>query len=83
MVFAVAPAHPLASAPGPLAEAVIAAHRAAIVADTSRKLPARNAGVLSGQDALVVPDFRIFSCWLYVPLWILMVVPGTALSIAA
>lgn len=57
MVFAVAPAHPLAWAPGPLAEAAIAAHRAVIVADTSRKLPARNAGVLTGQDALVVPDF--------------------------
>ena len=57
MVFAVAPVHPLASAPDPLAESVIAAHRAVIAADSSRKLPARSAGVLSGQDTLVVPDF--------------------------
>ena len=57
MVFAVAPGHPLASAPGPLAESAIATHRAVIAADSSRRLPARSAGVLSGQDALVVPDF--------------------------
>ena len=57
LVFAVAPSHPLAARRRPLAEAEIAAHRAVVAADTSRRLPARSVGVLSGQDALVVPDF--------------------------
>jgi len=57
LVFAVAPSHPLAAGRGPLAEAEIAAYRAVVAADTSRRLPARSVGVLSGQDALVVPDF--------------------------
>ncbi|CAG0989552.1 HTH-type transcriptional regulator YhaJ [Burkholderiales bacterium] len=56
MVFAVAPSHPIARAREPLSEATIAAHRAVIAADSSRRLPARTAGVLAGQDMLVVPD---------------------------
>lgn len=58
MVFAVAPSHPLASAPAPLAERTIAAHRAVIAADSSRRLPARSAGVLAGQASLVVPGLE-------------------------
>lgn len=55
-VFAVAPAHPLAAARQPLAERDILAHRAIVVADTSRQLLAREAGLVSGQEILVVPD---------------------------
>lgn len=56
-VFAVAPAHPLSSAREPLPAAEILKHRAVVIADTSRQLLARTAGLLSGQDTLVVPDF--------------------------
>jgi DNA-binding transcriptional LysR family regulator len=55
-VFAVAPSHPLAAMPDPLAPEVVAAYRAVAVGDTSRRLPARSSGILSGQDVLVVPD---------------------------
>jgi len=55
-VFAVAPTHPLAAAKQPLAERDILAHRAIVVADTSRQLLAREAGLVSGQEILVVPD---------------------------
>lgn len=55
-VFAVAPAHPLAALPDPLAPEDVLRHRAVAVGDTSRTLPARSSGVLSGQDVLVVPD---------------------------
>lgn len=57
-VFAVAPSHPLAKAPEPLAESVISAHRGVIAADTSRRLPARSLHTLSGQETLVVPDLE-------------------------
>ena len=56
-VFAVAPNHPLAQAREPLPPAEILKHRAVVIADTSRQLLARSAGLLSGQDTLVVPDF--------------------------
>lgn len=55
-VFAVAPDHPLANLPQPLKSADIQRHRAIVVADTSRGLPARTVGLLSGQDTLTVPD---------------------------
>ncbi|MEO8752894.1 MAG: LysR family transcriptional regulator [Casimicrobiaceae bacterium] len=57
-VFAVAPRHPLATAPEPLTEADIARHRAVVVTDTSRRLAPRSMGVLSGQDTLAVPDLE-------------------------
>jgi len=57
-VFAVAPAHPLASAAEPLTRADILAQRAIVVADSSRNLPPRTSGLLSGQDVLTVPDMR-------------------------
>jgi len=53
-VFAVAPGHPLASAPEPLTPDVILAHRAVVVADSSRNLPPRSAGLLTGQETLTV-----------------------------
>ena len=55
-VFAVAPSHPLAALPDPLAPELVSRHRAVAVGDTSRTLPARSSGILSGQDVLVVPD---------------------------
>ncbi|SMF93380.1 DNA-binding transcriptional regulator, LysR family [Methylomagnum ishizawai] len=57
-VFAVAPHHPLAAAPEPLASCDIQAHRAVAVADSSRNLPPRSTGLLSGQDILTVPTLR-------------------------
>lgn len=54
--FAVAPHHPLARAAEPLAEQDILAHRAVVIADTSRQLLAREAGLIGGQDTLIVPD---------------------------
>lgn len=56
LVFVVAPRHPLAAAPEPVAAATIAPHRAIAVGDTSRQLPARSKGILTGQPTLVVPQ---------------------------
>ncbi len=56
-VFAVAPAHPLASMREPLAPAEIQRYRAVAVADTARNQPARSTGLLLGQESLTVPDF--------------------------
>jgi DNA-binding transcriptional LysR family regulator len=56
MVFVVAPRHPLAAAPEPLPEAAILPHRAVVAADSSRRLPPRTVGLLTGQDTLTVPD---------------------------
>jgi len=55
-VFAVAPGHPLARAKEPLTHDDILAHRAAVVADSSRNLPPRTAGLLTGQDTLTVSN---------------------------
>jgi len=55
-VFAVAPSHPLAAAREPLTRADILTHRAVAVADSSRNLPPRTTGLLSGQDTLTVGD---------------------------
>ncbi len=57
-IFAVAPQHPLAQAADPLPAAERGRHRAVVVADSSRRLPARTVGLLSGQDTLTVPDMR-------------------------
>jgi DNA-binding transcriptional LysR family regulator len=57
-VFAVAPEHPLATAPDPIASADILSHRAVVLADTSRNLPPRTTGLLTGQDTLTVPTIR-------------------------
>jgi DNA-binding transcriptional LysR family regulator len=53
-LFAVAPDHPLAGAREPLRHDDILAHRAASAADSSRNLPPRTSGLLSGQDTLTV-----------------------------
>jgi DNA-binding transcriptional LysR family regulator len=55
-VFAVAPGHPLAGAAEPIPRAERVRHRAVVAADSSRRLPARTVGLLSGQDTLTVPD---------------------------
>lgn len=57
-VFAVAPTHPLAALPNPLSPQQIVQHRAIAIGDTSRSLPVRSAGLLSGQDVLTVPDLQ-------------------------
>lgn len=56
-VFAVAPSHPLAKMREPIPAAALLKHRAVVIADTSRQLLARSAGLLTGQDTLLVPDF--------------------------
>src|SRR5512142_2019764 len=56
MVFVAAPFHPICAAPQPLTDEEILAHRAVSVADTSRLLPPRTLGLLSGQDTLTVPS---------------------------
>jgi len=57
-VFAVAPQHPLATVPEPLSGETIQMHRAVAVSDTSRNLPPRTSGILSGQEVLAVADMR-------------------------
>ncbi|MDO8960562.1 MAG: LysR family transcriptional regulator [Methylophilus sp.] len=57
-VFAVAPNHPLAQLPEPLDNQDIIQHRAVAAADSSRNLPPRTSGILSGQDVLTVPDMQ-------------------------
>lgn len=54
--FMVAPSHPLATAPEPIPPETILKHRSIAAADSSRHLPPRTAGLLSGQDVLTVPD---------------------------
>ena len=56
--FMLAPTHPLASATEPLPPEVIVQHRSIAAADSSRSLPPRTAGLLSGQDVLTVPEMR-------------------------
>lgn len=55
-IFAVAPQHPLASAPEPLSADTIKFNRAVAASDTSRSLPPRTSGILSGQEVLSVAD---------------------------
>src|SRR5206468_2292893 len=54
-VFACAPDHPLAKTRQPLSAEKIAEYRAVVVADSSRTLPARSAGLQPRQNLLVVP----------------------------
>ena len=58
MLFVAAPFHPIVKERMPLADAVIERHRAVSVADTSRLLPPRTVGLLSGQDTLTVPSLE-------------------------
>lgn len=57
-IFAVAANHPLASAAEPIKPNAIAAHRGVAVADSSRNLPARSVGMVTGQEMLTVPSLR-------------------------
>lgn len=57
-VFAVAPHHPLASLPEPLEPETILQHRSIAAADSSRNLPPRTSGILTGQDVFTVPDMQ-------------------------
>jgi DNA-binding transcriptional LysR family regulator len=57
-VFTVAPHHPLAAVPEPIAVSEQIRHRAVVLADTSQELAARTSGLLEGQDALRVPDIE-------------------------
>ena len=57
-VFAVAPTHPLSTAPEPLGANALQAYRAIAVADSARKMPARTVGLLMGQDTLTVPSMQ-------------------------
>jgi DNA-binding transcriptional LysR family regulator len=56
--FAVAAQHPLASLPEPLQNQDIMQYRSISVADSSRNLPPRTSGILTGQDVLTVPDMQ-------------------------
>lgn len=55
-VFVAAPSHPICNEAQPLSETTIHKYRAVSVADTSRNLPARTVGLLSGQDVLTMPS---------------------------
>lgn len=55
-LFVAAPSHPIHQEPLPLSEPAIQRYRAVSVGDTSRLLPARTTGLLSGQDVLTVPS---------------------------
>lgn len=57
-VFVVSPHHPIAACPEPLRPRDIIKHRAISAADSSRLLPPRTGGLLSGQDILTVPDLH-------------------------
>jgi DNA-binding transcriptional LysR family regulator len=56
--FMVAPDHPLATAPEPIPPEVIMPYRSIAAADSSRSLPPRTSGLLSGQDVLTVPEMQ-------------------------
>jgi DNA-binding transcriptional LysR family regulator len=58
VAFCVAPGHPLADAPEPLAWEQIQPHRVVSMADSSHRLPARSLNVAAGQPALSVPDLQ-------------------------
>ncbi len=56
--FAVAPHHPLAHAPEPLADVLIGQHRAVAVADSTQRGSGVTVNLLSGQDVFTVPSMQ-------------------------
>lgn len=58
MRLVASPFHPLAKEPAPVTEAMLLRHRAVSVADSSRLLPPRTVGLLSGQDVLTVASIE-------------------------
>lgn len=57
-VYAVAPHHPLASAPEPLKDEVVRQHRAVAVADTIARGTGVTIGLLGGQDVFTVASMQ-------------------------
>jgi DNA-binding transcriptional LysR family regulator len=57
-VFAVAPSHPLAAINMPLENQDIIQYRSVSAADSSRNLPPRTSGILTGQDVLTVANMN-------------------------
>ncbi|WP_269532285.1 LysR family transcriptional regulator [Chitinimonas sp. BJYL2] len=57
-VLAVAPTHPLAQVPQPIPMQLVRSHRAISVSDSSRSLPPRTSGLLTGQPTLSVSSQR-------------------------
>jgi DNA-binding transcriptional LysR family regulator len=57
-VYAVAPHHPLASAPEPLSDSVIQKHRAVAVADSVQRGGGMTFGLLGGQDVFTVASMQ-------------------------
>src|SRR5688572_2983057 len=57
-VLVAAPFHPITQEREPLTEARVARYRAVSVADSSRLLPPRTVGMLSGRDVLTVPSME-------------------------
>src|ERR1700682_1019860 len=58
MMFVAAPLHAIKKESTPLTDELIQRHRAVSVADSSRLLPPRTVGLLSGQDTLTVPTME-------------------------
>jgi DNA-binding transcriptional LysR family regulator len=58
MVLVAAPFHPITAENEPVTEAVVQRHRAVSIADSSRLLPPRTVGMLSGRDVLTVPTME-------------------------
>lgn len=54
--FSVAPHHPLAGMPEPLADSLIRQYRAAVISDSNRRGQSLSIGLLPGQDVFTVPD---------------------------
>ncbi len=57
-VFAVAPHHPLATAPEPLSDEALLRHRAIAVADSVSRGDGLTVGLLPGQDVFTVPTMQ-------------------------
>lgn len=57
-LFTVAPHHPLATVPEPLASQEILPYPIITIADSSLHLPVRTSGVIDGQKTITVPDFN-------------------------
>jgi DNA-binding transcriptional LysR family regulator len=57
-VYAVAPHHPLASAPEPLTDEVLRRHRAVAAADSVARGAGLTVGLMAGQDVLTVPTMH-------------------------
>jgi DNA-binding transcriptional LysR family regulator len=58
LALVAAPFHPAVREAGTLSAAAVQAYRAVSIADSSRLLPPRTVGLLSGQDVLTVPTLE-------------------------